>query len=63
MKDATRMAVTGAMGLSHPRVGLGHLGGALLGLVVGSGALLLPWRGQPMWRWTAHYIGQAVLSH
>lgn len=57
MKDVTRMAVTGAMFLCLTLGwAWGHLGGALLGLVVGSGALLLPWRGQPMWRWTAHYI-------
>lgn len=57
MKDVERMAVTGGMFL-FLTVGWawGHLGGAVLGLIAGAAALLLPWRGQPVWRWTAHYV-------
>lgn len=35
---------------------LGHWSGAVLGLATGLAAAVLPWRGQPLYAWVAHYL-------
>lgn len=57
MKEVVRIAVcAGVLLCCTSGWAWGHIGGAVVGLVVGSVALAWPWCGQPLWRWASHYI-------
>lgn len=57
MRDAIRLAVIGAV-LVSTTIGwaLGRWPGAVTGLLLGSAATVVPWRGQPLWCWVSHYL-------
>ncbi|MCB0923747.1 MAG: type VII secretion protein EccE [Mycobacterium sp.] len=57
MTDGTRLAVTSGMFLCSVLGWLwGDVLGGALGSLVGSATLMLPWRGQPLWRWAQHWL-------
>src|SRR5690606_20097819 len=56
MSDVIRLAVViGLLLCAMLGWAGGHVGGAFVGLLIGLMALVLPWRGQPLWRWAGHY--------
>ena len=56
MSDVIRLAVViGLLLCTMLGWAGGHVGGAFVGLLIGLMALVLPWRGQPLWRWAGHY--------
>lgn len=57
MRETTRLAViVGVLALGLLGWAVGGSGAAAVGLAVGAGLLVVPWRGQPVWSWTAHYL-------
>lgn len=57
MRDAIRLAaIGGVLGLTTVGGALGRWPGAAAGLILGSAATVVPWRGQPLWSWATHYL-------